>query len=507
MPIANAFFCDINGDGKPELCTSSCFDSGFVDQRIKVYDIANGKLYELSDRGNFDYYLVERDGWLIVCKRAFEQYSSVGSDSRLTMEKGELAFAPLTDEKRTIIKLEMRQSSTQSDLPVSSAEVTGTLYNYSALTVTINGKTYYADSSTSYLPFGFTSIDRVYKSQPWDKYYSEAMYYMAEGRADIYVDSSLFPDLSGQAAGNGKVYTHMVTTTERYVIQRLTLALVMYFAEQDELKRDIFENFTNLASAPSAGENYTIDVDGVYSVFVRFDASGKADIFNLIHKGSVVVDMLKEDPTAFIDAHYVVDIIDTDESHDTALEKFWESDGLEFWFPSIQSESMYVVTADGSKTPLKTALESGLILVTDIPRFGFKVYIRGLYEGELTGLIPEEARFAQLKKNFPDALRVDCSKGLIIYVYSMAPNHYDCGLLPGDAEGVSLSDSVSLNKRDIELVLKYMYASLPDSMITVRPYSNPLSSYLVMDMDAYKKDLKALFGGRFEVGDTIGTIF
>ena len=510
MPIMNAFFCDINGDGKPELCTSSCFGSGFVDQRIKVYDIANSKLYELSDRGNFDYCLVEKDGWLIVWQRAFEKYSSVGSDSRLTMEKGELAFAPLTDEKRTMIKLQMRQNSSQSDLPVSIAEVTGTLYNYSALTVTINGKTYYADSSTSYLPFGFTSIGRVYKSQPWDKYYSEAMYYMAEGRDDIYVDSSLFPDLSGRAAGNGKVYTHMVTTTERYVIQRLTLALVMYFAEQDELKRDIFENFTNLASAPSAGENYTIDIDGIYLVFVRFDASGKADIFNLIHKGSVVVDMLREDPKPYIDAHYVVDIIDTAEVHATALEKFWEYDGLEFWFPSIQSESMYVVTADGSKTPLKTALSEGLILVTDIPRFGFKVYVRGLYEGELTGLIPDVARLAQLKAHLPQFFGIDSSKGLMIYVYSLAAQHYSCGILPGDAQGVDLfgsSQSGSLTRDDVLLILKSAYPDVPDSKITVRPYYNPVSSYAVLDTDAYKKDLKALFGGRFEVGDPIGTKF
>lgn len=55
MPIESLYLHDLNGDGKPELCSTVCVGSGIIDERIRVYDYANGKLYELSDRGNYDY--------------------------------------------------------------------------------------------------------------------------------------------------------------------------------------------------------------------------------------------------------------------------------------------------------------------------------------------------------------------------------------------------------------------------------------------------------------------
>lgn len=51
MPIWNAYFCDLTGDGLPELCSSISWGSGMIDNRVIIYDYANGVSYELSDRG------------------------------------------------------------------------------------------------------------------------------------------------------------------------------------------------------------------------------------------------------------------------------------------------------------------------------------------------------------------------------------------------------------------------------------------------------------------------
>ena len=73
MPIWNAYFCDLTGDGLPELCSSISWGSGMIDNRVIIYDYANGASYELSDRGYFDFTLRfnEADGYLYVDKRKY----------------------------------------------------------------------------------------------------------------------------------------------------------------------------------------------------------------------------------------------------------------------------------------------------------------------------------------------------------------------------------------------------------------------------------------------------
>ena len=57
MPIWNTYFCDLTGDSLPELCSTISWGSGMIDNRVIIYDYANGASYELSDRGNYDFYL------------------------------------------------------------------------------------------------------------------------------------------------------------------------------------------------------------------------------------------------------------------------------------------------------------------------------------------------------------------------------------------------------------------------------------------------------------------
>ena len=73
MPIWNAYFCDLTGDGLPELCSTISWGSGMIDNRVIIYDYANGASYELSDRGYFDFTLRQdhQDGRLYVDKTTY----------------------------------------------------------------------------------------------------------------------------------------------------------------------------------------------------------------------------------------------------------------------------------------------------------------------------------------------------------------------------------------------------------------------------------------------------
>ncbi len=84
MPVWNAFFCDLTGDGLPEICTTVSIGSGLIDGRVIVYDYANGVSYSLVDRGNYDYLLSLKNSQLMVTKRVY--------NSQEVAERGYLAF-------------------------------------------------------------------------------------------------------------------------------------------------------------------------------------------------------------------------------------------------------------------------------------------------------------------------------------------------------------------------------------------------------------------------------
>ena len=72
MPIWNTYFCDLTGDGLPEFCSTISWGSGMIDNRVMIYDYANGVSYSLEERGVSDYTLRqnESDGQLYVDKTA-----------------------------------------------------------------------------------------------------------------------------------------------------------------------------------------------------------------------------------------------------------------------------------------------------------------------------------------------------------------------------------------------------------------------------------------------------
>lgn len=102
MPIWNAYFTDLTGDGLPDICATYTLGSGIIDSRVVICDYANGASYELSDRGNFDFVLRfdETDGYLYVDKTKYNTDELVES-GRLVFKNDYLqveGFSTNTDE-------------------------------------------------------------------------------------------------------------------------------------------------------------------------------------------------------------------------------------------------------------------------------------------------------------------------------------------------------------------------------------------------------------------------
>lgn len=90
MPIWSTYFCDLTGDGLPELCSTFSVGSGMVDNRIIVCDYANGASYTLEDRGEYDYSLRldKKDGCLWVDKKVYNRDDIVASGKPFLTDNG-----------------------------------------------------------------------------------------------------------------------------------------------------------------------------------------------------------------------------------------------------------------------------------------------------------------------------------------------------------------------------------------------------------------------------------
>ena len=108
MPIWNAYFCDLTGDGLPELCSTISWGSGMIDNRVTIYDYANGASYELSDRGYFDFTLRfhEADGYLYVDKKKYNTDELVET-GRLVFKDNSIQIEGFSNEAHQVFQAEI----------------------------------------------------------------------------------------------------------------------------------------------------------------------------------------------------------------------------------------------------------------------------------------------------------------------------------------------------------------------------------------------------------------
>ena len=108
MPIWNDYFCDLTGDGLPELCSTISWGAGMVDNRVTIYDYANGARYELSDRGYFDFTLRfnEADGYLYVDKTKYNTDELVET-GRLVFKNNCIQIEGFSNEAHQVFQAEI----------------------------------------------------------------------------------------------------------------------------------------------------------------------------------------------------------------------------------------------------------------------------------------------------------------------------------------------------------------------------------------------------------------
>lgn len=112
MPIWNAYFCDVTGDGFPEICSTINVGFGIIDSRIIIYDYVHGASYELSDRENYDFYFRydESTGYLYVDKKIYNSDELVSS-GRLIFKNGCIMLEDTERKFSQIVEIDYGTSS------------------------------------------------------------------------------------------------------------------------------------------------------------------------------------------------------------------------------------------------------------------------------------------------------------------------------------------------------------------------------------------------------------
>ena len=130
MPIWSAYFCDLTGDDVPEICSQVSYGSGIIDNRVIVYDYANGASYSLIDRGYHDYYLRinDADGYLYVDKKVYNSEKLVSS-GRLVYKDGSVMVEE-TDIHASFIMIPTDTKLTGLQVGALLLPIDGNTYRY-----------------------------------------------------------------------------------------------------------------------------------------------------------------------------------------------------------------------------------------------------------------------------------------------------------------------------------------------------------------------------------------
>ena len=88
------YYCDVTGDGKPDLIQSVTHGSGIVSTDLFVYDIENKQGYQLQDRGDYDYWVDSIEDGTVYIKKAYfgRRNMFAGAVGKLEFADGKLKY-------------------------------------------------------------------------------------------------------------------------------------------------------------------------------------------------------------------------------------------------------------------------------------------------------------------------------------------------------------------------------------------------------------------------------
>ena len=125
LPVDNIYLYDLNWDGDREICATVSIGSGIIDQRVMVCECSgypNYTVYELSDRGNYDFVLKQQDDILMVSKFKYNDYGA----SEISSEPLTLGMMKrLSDSTSTGEQTAVSESTTvaETEAPASDTQI------------------------------------------------------------------------------------------------------------------------------------------------------------------------------------------------------------------------------------------------------------------------------------------------------------------------------------------------------------------------------------------------
>ena len=384
----------------------------------------------------------------------------------------------------------------------------------------IDGVSYYAPyMPVSRLPFGYAYMGELSSTQAGDTGLSYMQYFMAAGHNDVYT----YQEAGVPAGANEADSTKREWAYVRWIPQGqdpikeciMTMDDVLNLAAKgDALTWDDLAKYKN-RDIGSGLYVYSFTIDDRFSLNVSSSEEwGKGKLSDctivLEYRNDITDDAVELGSSqlqAFIDKHSVVAIVNTNTFISPAFEKFWEHDGFTFSFPNIESGGYSVVIGDGSRTGLVDALDSGLILITDLSKYGIRSVTYSGYYGSGTlskGLLPGPLSLDTLKERYPQFFGLDASSGLTI-VYDVA-NGYQ--LIPGLGSAVTKDQCMQFYRQRNTISPGHLQAivdsyGIPDSKVAIGLFFNPITTYHPDSenyLDARNKSMESAFGGRYKVG-------
>ena len=336
MPIWSAYFCDLTGDGIPEICSQVSFGSGIIDSRVIIHDYANGVSYKLEDRGYHDYYLRmnDADGYLYVDKLIYNSDELVSS--------GRLVF---TDG---CIQIEGVDSAPTNILQAKLLEIHDGYF----LLEPVEGS--WELSSASQIEVPMKNMASSPEPQVGDI-------------LEIKYDGQLQETYPARITA---VYGIRVISERPYVTEALTLNEVAELVKQQHtvsfvgMTREAVHGYWGIPDYEAFGffgDIYHVP-DTFESVVFRYDESEIVTDVEIEYRNEVPGDAL-----------FIVEIRDREKEEHLncaeAEELFFEDDEYEYYFNAIKSHYVIVTYNDANSEDIITALNSGRATIADLDEF------------------------------------------------------------------------------------------------------------------------------------------